>query len=55
MVKTIVTTTASATTTPDSHEDDNFCEDDNFHKDDCEYNTCNGNGEDDRDYYPRLP
>ncbi len=48
-VKTIVTMTAPATTTPDSHEDD--CEDD----------TRNGDGEDNRnddgsrDYKPMTP
>src|SRR6266702_2587445 len=53
--KTITTTTAPLTMTADSREDNIFCEDNNSRKVNCEDDTRNGDGEDDRDYDPRLP
>ncbi len=52
----IVTTTALPTMTADSREDNIFCEDNNSRKVNCEDDTRNGDGEDDRNYdvTPRL-
>ena len=54
--KTIATTMAPPTITPDSRKDNIFCEDNNSRKLDCEDDTRNGDGEDDRNYdvTPRL-
>ena len=48
----IVTTTALPTMTADSREDNIFCEDNNSRKVNCEDDTRNGDGEDDRNYDP---